>query len=104
MNARHDNIALAPLLAQTISWPPAADALVMASAGTHSRFSDDVWDLTALPGSRGNWTKRLDFSRLADHGITHPETAAELKEVVYFVLHEERSQLPAANTFLLKYY
>ena len=89
---------------QAVAWPPEADAPVLASLGTPSIFSDEQWDLSAIPGNSVNWTKQLDFSRNSEYGVSDPLTGHQLKQVLYFVLHEDGTQLPACTTFLSKYY
>jgi hypothetical protein len=87
-----------------VAWPPATYAPVLASASTPSAFGDELWDLSALPGTATNWTKQIDFSRLGEHGVTDAETIEQLKQILFFFLHEEGTQLPASGTFLGKYY
>ncbi len=62
------------------------------------------WNLSALPGNSKNWVKRIWFSTLADFGISDSAAIGQIKELLYIVLFKNGRQLPAASTFLAKYY
>jgi hypothetical protein len=86
-------------------WRPVDETEIKASAaGIKSRFGEDVWDATALKGGSSSWGKMVNFHRIRKAGVAIEASIIQLKIIFYLLLHQEGKELPAASTFLTKYY
>lgn len=83
-------------------WNPLQNSEIKTTLNKKSKFEDETWDLTALPGI-GSWRKKLHFDRFRKLGLTESHII-EIKKIFFISLHIEGENLPATNSFLSKYY
>lgn len=83
-------------------WNPIGTSEIKTTLNKKSKFEDETWDLTALPGL-GSWSKKLHFNKFRKLGLTESHII-EIKKIFFITLHIEGENLPATNSFLSKYY
>lgn len=83
-------------------WNPIGTSEIKTTLNKKSKFEDETWDLSALPGL-GSWRKKLHFYKFKKLGLNE-FNIIETKKIFFILLHNQGENLPATNSFLSKYY